>query len=323
MSKRNWIAATAFGLIISAFSADAQELAQPSLKGEQIAAPGQEQGGSTSDQNATPEPSYAERFLTAIERIEPAIRKLIAEEDEIDRKRQEDRDNRDLDAQESMALWAMAMFWATVSTVLLTGVGVVLIYRTLLYTKHAAMHAGEAVTEARNATSAAQDAVVVTREIGEAQARAYPSFSEVNLVYNDLTWMFDAEVVIANTGNSPMRETVLQGSINLTFKDGERTSSAQSVSVPALMPDLGGQGKQRFPVEFSRPPIGRNLASSLVYAEATITFKCKDVFDTPFSGTLVAAFEKGNVDWTEPHRGVFLASKTKQPTSDNKKKSAT
>ncbi|MCO5082280.1 MAG: hypothetical protein M9955_11555 [Rhizobiaceae bacterium] len=150
----------AFIALIS--SAGAQETQQPATNGQPEAASDQSTAAAARDGNPAPEPGYAERFLTAVERIEPAIRELIAEEDKVTADAERERDDADLRAQQSMAVWAFWMFVASALSVVLTGVGVVLIWRTLLHTRDAAIHAGAAVLEAKNATKAAQDAVDVT-----------------------------------------------------------------------------------------------------------------------------------------------------------------
>ena len=65
------------------------------------------------------------------------------------------------------------MFWTALGTVILTAVGVALIWRTLHHTRKAAEAAADAVSEARAATLAAQEAVSVSREMGSRQLRAY------------------------------------------------------------------------------------------------------------------------------------------------------
>jgi len=94
-------------------------------------------------------------LLPAIKGIEAAIRESIPEVDQDERKRQEDREIADLRAQQKMALWAERMFWAVVASNFLTCVGLYLLWRTLRYTKEAAIAAKESVAEARQATQIA------------------------------------------------------------------------------------------------------------------------------------------------------------------------
>lgn len=135
--------ALALGMIVAAPGALAQERIEPALEEqpeEPVATERQEKGGATGQQDAAPEQERAIDFLSGIQGIEAAIRDLIAEEDEIARQRQEDREISDLKAQQDMALWAMLMVFATFATVVVTAVGVFLIWKTLTYTAAAATH---------------------------------------------------------------------------------------------------------------------------------------------------------------------------------------
>lgn len=129
-----------------------------------------------------------------------------------------DRAKRDLDAQEDMAGWAEAMFWASVVGLIVTGAGVLLVWRTLIATREAAHYAkiaaeatGEAVGEAKSATRAAEAAVVETRRIGEAQVRAYLHPSNIKLDWEkgldgpNQSRMKAISVLWENSGHSPAR----------------------------------------------------------------------------------------------------------------------
>lgn len=156
-------------------SVGAQEVVQPTVQGKPEPAGQQQEAAPATQQDATTEPSYADRLLTAIERIEPAVRELIAEEDKVAAEEKRSRDKDDLEAQQDMAYWAMLMFIAAAASVVLTFIGLALIGRTLLYTKQAAIHAGRAVDEAKEATTAARETVRVTEDSSKRQLRAYVS----------------------------------------------------------------------------------------------------------------------------------------------------
>ncbi|MHB0952583.1 MAG: hypothetical protein ACYC10_11695 [Allorhizobium sp.] len=127
--------------------------------------------------------------------------KIVEEDAEANaRQRQEaeagEREKRDLVAQEGMnaatqeinaATQAMAAYayWSTV----LVGVGTVLLFVTLFLTMQA--------------TRAARDAVSVTREIGEAQTRAYLEFHEVSATVTDDGSAILIKGSVLNSGNSP------------------------------------------------------------------------------------------------------------------------
>jgi hypothetical protein len=169
--------AIALGLIVALPAALAQERIEPALESQPMPSPGQQESDRASQQDTAPAQVRPSDLLPGIQGIEAAIRDLIAEDDEIARQRQENREVRDLEAQEDMALWAMWMFFATLATVIVTVIGVCLIFRTLKYTKEAAIYAKiaaeaakETVAEARNsntvttrAVTAAVDANTINR----------------------------------------------------------------------------------------------------------------------------------------------------------------
>ena len=213
MFNRYWVAAIALGVAVHTVPLYAQEGAQPALQGEPKA-PGQNgSGAAPSTEQPTPEDRSATELLTGIEGIEAAIRELITEGDKVASEQQRDRDDADLRAQQSMAVWAFWMFIASGLGVLLTGVGVYLIWRTLIYTRDAASHAGEAVVEAKSATKAAQDAVDVTREIGEAQVRAYLLCRSARYRINK--GGLSATLELANAGQSPASDVAIIGTAHV------------------------------------------------------------------------------------------------------------
>nr|WP_295470281.1 hypothetical protein [Mesorhizobium sp.] len=192
----------AFALFMGlASSVGAQEVVQPAGQ-QQEAAP-------ASQQDATPEPSYADRLLTAIERIEPAVRELITEEDKVAAEEQRRRDNDDLKAQESMARWAFWMFIAAAVSVVATFVGLALIARTLHHTRRAADYAAEMVDEAKATTEAAERSIIESGKMGRAQNRAY-LVVEPNGI-NQLSGRKDVmgHVLLRNVGNVPARNVTL------------------------------------------------------------------------------------------------------------------
>ena len=105
-----------------------------------------------------------------------------------------DREQRDLEAQEDMAKWAQAMFWAAAAQALLSAVGIALIYVTF--------------RETHRAANSAEEIVTVTRESAERQLRAYVHFSEFTLV-NTVTLgaRAAAETSFQNCGQTPAKIT--------------------------------------------------------------------------------------------------------------------
>lgn len=171
MPSRAWLTATAFGIALS-FQALAQEAIPSPSEGEPVSEPRQEESAPAGEQRSAQEEQTALDVVPALDRIETAIRELIAEEDQIQRREQEARENRDLAAQEEMAKWAMWMFWATFATVLLTFAALAAIIRTLHHTRRAADYAKDMVAEAKETTKAARDSVGEARKGAEAASAA-------------------------------------------------------------------------------------------------------------------------------------------------------
>lgn len=96
----------------------------------------------------------------------------------------------DLWAQGLMALWAFLQL-------ILTGIGIWFIRKTLIETE-------TAVVEAGKATKAAQDAVEETRRIGEAQVRAYLHVKpEGEVIVTQPVFTSFGGIIVANSGQSP------------------------------------------------------------------------------------------------------------------------
>ncbi|MEO3389151.1 hypothetical protein [Mesorhizobium sp. CAU 1741] len=126
--------------------------------------------------------------------------------------------------EDTLAQWAMAVF--SVAATVLTAVGVVLIWRTLVYTRRAAEAAAATVEEAKNATTAAKDAVAETRRIGEAQVRAYLGIEACTLergTGDD----FLLKIAVKNSGQSPARDVTISAQVSVTVRRGPDAQSLQ------------------------------------------------------------------------------------------------
>lgn len=134
----------------------------------------QESAPASEQDNALQQRAYVD-MVPALNRIEAAIRSLVAIESQPQPSEQEDREKRDLIAQEDMAASAMMMFWATVASVVLTAAALVTIAITLYYTKRAADHAKSMVVEAEKTTAAA----IISAKATEIAATAAKEANEV------------------------------------------------------------------------------------------------------------------------------------------------
>lgn len=157
------LAAIALGIILAGAPALAQETPQPTTQSEPEPAGEQQTGAPASDENTDTEQGDAEFLLPALQGIESAIRELIPEEDKVAAEADRRRDKADLEAQESMARWAFWMFIAAAASVVLTFVGLALLWRTLLHTRRAADYANDMVVEAKATTAAAQETLKADR----------------------------------------------------------------------------------------------------------------------------------------------------------------
>lgn len=99
----------------------------------------------------------------ALKGIEAAIRELIVDENEIESKRQENRDKRHLKAQERVVILAEYMFYLGLATISLTFLVLLTIIKTLRQTQRAANATSEMLIEAKKTTAAALSANNIVR----------------------------------------------------------------------------------------------------------------------------------------------------------------
>lgn len=219
MSRGYRVYIIAFGLIVLAISGQAQDQSYQADRSE---------GAKQSEPYTLP-------FSVPV--------KIVEEDAETNaRKRQEaeagEREKRDLVAQEGMnaatqeinaATQAMAAYayWSTV----LVGVGTVLLFVTLFLTMQA--------------TRAARDAVSVTREIGEAQTRAYLEFHEVSATATDDGSAILIKGSVLNSGSSPAVAATVQlkwhAATNPIFDEGLWDSMPAAISRQSI-----GAGRRAF-----------------------------------------------------------------------------
>jgi hypothetical protein len=198
-----------FAIIGLTLSLSGQAWSQSAIGDE----PMQEESATDAQQNIQEDRQPAVDLTPALNDIESAIRVLIAEEDKRATEAQESREKRDLNSQEAMAFWAKWMFFATLATVFLTFVALVYIRRTLIETK--------------DTVRAADATVIATREIGQAQVRAYLSFEVENVKFKTPVLAPDdtsdprPNIVVSfggsltNSGQSPASE------VRIIFEIGE------------------------------------------------------------------------------------------------------
>lgn len=203
MPFRAWLLIAALGWLTVdvAFS---QEPTPPEQEA-QVEPPGNYQGGATAGERpAAQEQDRSPTIFSALNGVEAAIRDLIAEQRNQASQGPASHEVRDLHAQEKMAMWAFWMFVATAATVALTFAALLAILRTLHHTKRAADAAVDMVTEAKATSAAAEATIGVTREIGQAQVRAYLSIKAAR-AYVDEKDGIVFDVTVENSGQSPAK----------------------------------------------------------------------------------------------------------------------
>ncbi len=134
---------------------------------------------------------------------------------------------KDIRAQRYMAVWGFVMAYAAIGTLGVATVGLVWIKATL--------------DETREAVRAADDAVTVTREIGEAQTRAY-------LAVKSIRWLckpgeadfIRAECVIENFGQTPAFKCWVEFQVTAVISPVGKISFETAVSALQPVPKMPG-----------------------------------------------------------------------------------
>lgn len=270
----------------------AQEASSPALESQPVP-PAQsndapaDNGDDSPQDDAKPEP-----LVPVLEKIESAIRDIVPEKNPADDQRAEDREKADLQAQEDMALWAERMFWATVMGVLTTLAGLILIGKTLSYTKVAAKHteamleeAKAATQTAREATKAARDTIEITRDIGEAQVRAYLSCRAAR--YEIKKTLIHLTLTIKNSGQSPAQSVMIYTAMSIADDPKNQMGKNSILNLPEgekveIVP-AGGEIEISIFANFSDfgPEIGKRIYGDCEYFAITHMIDWLDVFKRP------------------------------------------
>jgi hypothetical protein len=175
-------------------------------------------------QNAYRAERAAEQEYQQSKRVAPFDPSAASPEANSQAYRDEWRAERDLRAQRRVAQWTVIIGLASILGLALTGIGVWLILLNLREARkvtteaiRSADAAHASVDEARKATKAAEDAVLETRRVGEAQVRAYLTLIEASIEYTTDKFRPRVHLRVKNTGQSPALDvsiyytTVIQG----------------------------------------------------------------------------------------------------------------
>lgn len=227
MLSRIGRAAIWLGLTVAISGASAQDAIKPALEGKPIPDSRKQEATQGGQPEARQKETEPDRLVPALNSIESAIRDLISEENTTERNRQEQREVADLQAQQDMVHWAKLMFIATAFTVGLTFVGLVLIWRTLIYTRHAAEAAAAGNKAAMLAAKEAQktsDAAIAANTLNrEAFIAEYRPWLKVDVaIGGPLKWdvngdFFEFGIVVENIGRAPALHVMARINIILAF----------------------------------------------------------------------------------------------------------
>lgn len=198
-------------------------------------------------QPASPPLSIEDSLSRIASEIEAANRGPEAE-------RAEQRAEEDLDAQRDMARWAFAMFVATSVTVVIGFVGLALIWQTLVYTRKAAEHTGDMLSEARAASKTAADQLAHAQLTAERQLRAYMTINSAEP--SDLVVGKHAVVTVIarNTGQTPAKSIQHNIYIDVVSTPPEdwRPPATKAAGAPSKT-TKGQNSEYRMPIRTRRP----------------------------------------------------------------------
>lgn len=178
MSRGYRLAIIALGLTLFAYQGHSQEAEETALESQPVAEERQSDGASCANDGAEDYSQLAERIAGELVGIKAAIRDLVAEIGAPESAEEKQRGDRDLQAQEDMAYWAKWMFLATLGTIVIAGVGIYYVRKTLME----------------------------SRRIGQAQVRAYIGIKSADIYFTSELAIPIVEITAVNTGQSPTTE---------------------------------------------------------------------------------------------------------------------
>jgi hypothetical protein len=196
---------------------------------------------------------------------------------------QDDSAQRSATAEEWGSKWALGMLIVATIETAITGLGVLLVWKTLGASRRAAR-------EAKRAADAAEKSIKVARNVGRAQARAYVHISDIGIFFSgDVEEDSDTPAIVitaSNTGQSPALEFKWTPALQYICGDKIRQQSLAEMQTRGLKIPAHDEKQERevigrmeasdFIAEFD-PPIPDSVA-----IRARIEFSYKDVFGVEF-----------------------------------------
>lgn len=142
------------------------------------------------------------------------------------------------------ATWQAAnAAWAAV---VLTVIGIVLIWLNLVVARKAVEHAGEG-------TKAAQDAVAVTRDLGMVQVRAYIDIHKSQIIEFEAGKNFVAKIEITNTGQSPAKNMAAIFTVYCVSNDVGKGLAPEQLRPSASRTNIGARSGAMITARLNRP----------------------------------------------------------------------
>ncbi|MER8580058.1 hypothetical protein NKG95_15170 [Mesorhizobium sp. M1423] len=231
MSFRDWIYIIA-ALVGMSFGLATGANAQPvdGNSGSNQSA-GEGQTKPSADQNPKATPSIQDLLQSIASAIEAGNNKAQTAGER-------DSAERDLAAQEGMAKWAKYMLVIGGAEICVTLIGLLLIWGTLVHTRRAADYARDMVTEAKNATQAANDATASAKEANLILSREQRPWLRFKVIHDAVAFPpgangqsgllgeINAPIAITNVGKLPAlginvrRQEILPGPSETGYEPG-------------------------------------------------------------------------------------------------------
>lgn len=191
--------------------------------------------------------------------------------------RENNRDDRDLVAQEVTAVWTRITAYAAIGGIFASVCGLGLVF--------------VAYREARKTNE-------ITREIGERQVRAYISFKDITFAYLRNSNKFKALIGFKNSGASPAINCQAFVQAKIYFFDGIEGYNLMRSIDSIQIPDIAGTGIT-FDYDFEHaanlPPSKAKDGMQLHSVFIHVILKGEDVFNIEFTGEAVFAIKAHNI----------------------------
>lgn len=293
MFKSRWLQYVAFGLVIAFACPVTGQDASQERPNQQEKSAGKTEPETAHDTAAAPKPAA----------VNPTITKPTSPEHVANKKKPENgKAQEPLPWYMDRGIWGfagdtIAQWIMSIAGIAATGVSIaalILIAKTLDATREAAEYTGKAVKVAEDANAAARDAVGVTREIGQAQIRAYMSIPECNIGMPNppnITFHF----WMKNSGQSPARNVGLRICLQI-FDDSGVENPIWEGKTSEIIGDFAASDPRPHQINYNPgivDPIARDAINRAEFFKASIQLSYRDVFGADREETFLTGFKPG------------------------------